>query len=342
MPNFYVRLLIAGIMIAFGAQANFAVLSPAQAEVTTPLQPVKPTYRIIKGTSDEPTAKKPAKPGNSDAARTWAVISETKDISVLDRFIAQFPGSKQALLALNRRDGLVRGSVDTKTNQTQRPEPAVQFEERPEFSRAIQSELFRMGCEPGRPDGQWGRKSIDAANRFSKYAGVTVETGYPNIALLASVQAGADNVCPLECGVKFDSIGGQCVAKTCPSGQKLSSAGACYAPKIVKTCKPGQRLSSKGRCYTPRTVKTCKAGQKLSSKGRCYTPKAAKVCRQGERLSSRGVCFKPKPVKKQVATPRKVNKPKNNRCAWCRTKTGTEVYVCGARITRLQASGDCE
>jgi len=327
--NFYIRLLFFGVMIAFGAQANFAVLSPAQAEVTTPLQPLKPTFRIIKGTSDEttvdePTAKKPAKPakpGNSDAARTWAVISETKDITVLDRFIAQFPGSEQALLALNRRDELVRGSVDTKTRQTQRPEPPVQFEERPEFSRAIQTELFRMGCEPGRPDGQWGRKSIDAAKRFSKYSGVAVETGYPNIALLASVQAGADNVCPLECGVKFDNIGGQCVAKT---------------------CKPGQKLSSSGVCYTPKTVKTCKAGQKLSSKGRCYTPKAAKVCRQGERLSSRGVCFKPKPVKKQVATPRKVNKPNKNRCTWCRTKTGTEVYVCGARITRLQASGDCE
>ena len=42
---------------------------------------------------------------------------------------------------------------------------------------------------------------------------------------LETVKANKERVCPLDCGAQFNIKGGQCVMKTCASGQKFSKRG---------------------------------------------------------------------------------------------------------------------
>ena len=306
------RMMIASVFCAIGLLLSIGT----SAEVR---KPVKPQLRIIQGSPDA-APRKIERAGKSEAARTWEIISRTKDIVVLDRFISQYPGSFQASLAAQRRGELLRTAVEVKTDKSQPPQKIIPVLRNPNLVREIQEQLSRLGCQPGPADGKWGKKSVLAARLYSKHSNIVVETERPNAALLASVQASNADICPLICGAKFDAIGGQCVAKTCPAGQ---------------------RLSSKGRCYKPKTAKTCGRGQKLSSKGRCYTPKTTKSCKRGERLSSRGICFVPKARTRKNSTPRKTAKPTKNRCSWCETNRGVQVYVCGAKIASMRASGNC-
>lgn len=310
MQNFLVRLIVMFLACAFG----LLQLNAASTEVR---KPVKPQLRIIDGSTNT-APRKIERAGKSDAARTWEIISKTKDIVVLDRFISQYPDSFQASLAAQRRGELQRSTVEVKTDRGQPPQKIAPVLKNTNLVLDIQRQLSRLGCRPGRADGKWGRKSVIAARLYSKHSKIVVETEHPNAALLASVRASDAGVCPLVCGAKFDAIGGRCVAKTCLAGQRLSSIGRCYIPKVTKTCGPGQKLSSKGRCYTPKTAKSCKRGERLSSRGVCFVPKARKV-----------------------STPRKPSKPARNRCSWCESSRGVTVYACGAKLTRLRASGNC-
>ena len=309
--------LVRPIVVFFACVFGMLYLNATSAEVR---KPVKPQLRIIDGSTDAtPREIEPAK--KSDAARTWEIIAKTKDIAVLNRFISQFADTFQASLAAQRRDELLRATLEVKTDRGQPPQKSTSTLKSPDLVLEIQEQLSRLGCRPGQADGKWGRKSILAARLYSRHFNIVVETERPNLALLASVRASKSGVCPLVCGAKFDAIGGQCVAKTCPAGQRLSSVGRCYKPKVAKTCGPGQKLSSKGRCYTPKTAKSCK---------------------RGERLSSRGICFVPKASTRKVSTPRKPVKPARNRCSWCESTRGVTVYACGAKLTRLRASGNCK
>lgn len=245
MQIFRAGTVFASIFIIFSLlQLNFS-----SAEVR---KPIKPKFRIVQGATD-PVPRKINPARKSEASSTWKIISGTKDIGVLNRFISQYPESFQASLAAQRRRQLQRAAVEVKADRSQPPQEVSRKLSSPNLVFDIQNQLSRVGCQPGRADGKWGRKSVLAAQLYSKHANIVVETGRPNVALLASVKASKVGVCPLACGAKFSAVGGQCVVKTCGRGQKLSSKGQCYTPKTTKSCKRGERLSSRGVCFVPKT-----------------------------------------------------------------------------------------
>lgn len=61
---------------------------------------------------------------------------------------------------------------------------------------ALQSELKRVGCDPGRPDGVWGRKGRAALATFNIYADMNLPTGAPTRQALEAVKAKSSRVCP--------------------------------------------------------------------------------------------------------------------------------------------------
>ena len=199
-----------------------------------------------------------------------------------------------------------------------------------ETTRQIQAELNRLGCVAGSADGLWGKKSIKAVSAYSKHAKVRVASIRPTHELLRQLQQHKARVCP---GSRI--LVKKRIEKSCGQGQKLSSKGNCYWPKVkqaTKTCQPGQKLSSKGNCYWPKVkqaTKTCQSGQKLSRKGNCYWPKvkqATKTCRSGQKLSRKGNCYWPK-VKQATKTcqPGQRLSSKGN-CYWPRQQqTGVVV-----------------
>jgi hypothetical protein len=105
----------------------------------------------------------------------------------------------------------------------------------------IQGELNRIGCTVGTPDGVWGKRSQQGLERYAKTASLNVATldlAQPLLDQLRGVVAG---YCPVvACSVKQNLRDGQCVAKSCPAGQKLSSKGACYKPATTAASAPAQ------------------------------------------------------------------------------------------------------
>src|SRR5690606_26579395 len=49
----------------------------------------------------------------------------------------------------------------------------------PDLARLIQTELKRVGCDPGPIDGAWGDKAEEALQRFTRFAKVALRTDRP-------------------------------------------------------------------------------------------------------------------------------------------------------------------
>ena len=296
-------------------------------------KPIKPQLQITDGDVETfpkdaprlaPVSRTPAPQEKSEAAKTWDIISGTQDPEVLNRFIAKFPGTIQAALAAQKNSNLARSIPAIEPEPAEpigvsEPDPAPE-----DLALDIQNELQRLGCSPGKADGKWGTRTTRSAKRFTRQTGIDAVTTIPNTDLLAKLRARSEPACRLQCGRGKSVVNGQCVARSCPSGQRLSSKGNCYKPRTAKTCTSGQKLSSKGRCYTPKVKKA----------------KTVKTCRRGERLSSRGVCFVPKP--RVVKTSKPIVKKKQI-CTPCERSSGQIIRVCGReKINRDRARGECE
>ncbi|MEM8811013.1 MAG: caspase family protein [Pseudomonadota bacterium] len=146
------------------------------------------------------------------------------------------------------------------------------------LARETQTALNRLGCNAGPVDGAWGKRSRRALRAYARHAGVTLGSAEPSTEVLQQLRDRTGRICPVTCSVRQELRNGQCVAKTCPAGQKLSSKGVCYKERTKtarESCGAGQKRNSKGVCYTPRaaTAKACPRGQRRNSKGVCYTPR---------------------------------------------------------------------
>lgn len=62
--------------------------------------------------------------------------------------------------------------------------------------RQIQSELDRIGCDPGRPDGLWGDRSRSALGDYARHAKLDLASLEPSAELLEQLQARKQPVCP--------------------------------------------------------------------------------------------------------------------------------------------------
>lgn len=117
--------------------------------------------------------------------------------------------------------------------------PAVAEPELDSYTKVLvlQNELKRVGCDPGKVDGIWGRKGISALANFNKHASLNLPTNAPTIEMIEAVKGKTDRVCPLVCGLQFNKINDQCVKKTCPAGLRLNSRGQCVKAVAKKTKK---------------------------------------------------------------------------------------------------------
>ena len=68
----------------------------------------------------------------------------------------------------------------------------------------------------------------------------------PNAAVLKKLRQLDGRICPLTCSARYVLKNNECVLKTCPAGQLLSSAGQCY----TKSKPSPQSSSSGGNCFT--------------------------------------------------------------------------------------------
>jgi uncharacterized caspase-like protein len=83
------------------------------------------------------------------------------------------------------------------------------------LTRAVQTELRRVGCDPGAIDGNWGPKAKDALAQFARHAKIELKSDdAPTEAALQQLLAKEDRVCPLQCGTDEILDQGKCVRRT--------------------------------------------------------------------------------------------------------------------------------
>jgi hypothetical protein len=83
------------------------------------------------------------------------------------------------------------------------------------LARALQTELKRVGCDPGAVDGVWGGGARGALAEFMRLAKLSLPAE-PSAAALDAVSTHKGRVCPLKCEPGEAAVGGRCVAKARP------------------------------------------------------------------------------------------------------------------------------
>jgi len=211
----------------------------------------------------------PQAPSADEAAQAWRLIKDTTDPSDIEAYLEVYGASNKlyARLAQKRLAALTAspapstgasapagGVAPAAPSAVAQPEidPGLQGKQ---LALMVQVELNRLGCSAGNPDGVWGRNSRKALRLFASHSGAALAATEPSITLLRAMRATTGRICPVSCRVTENLVNGQCIAKTCPAGERLSSKGVCYTVKAKRRaakCPRGQRLNSRGRCYTPR------------------------------------------------------------------------------------------
>jgi uncharacterized caspase-like protein len=108
------------------------------------------------------------------------------------------------------------------------------------LARTLQTELRRVGCDPGNVDGKWDGKTKGALNDFARLTKISLPSDEPTDEAFNAVVAKQGRICPLRCAAGHDEVGGKCVAKIIPKAPKTSGS-----EKVNRNSNEKQRL-----CYT--------------------------------------------------------------------------------------------
>jgi hypothetical protein len=82
--------------------------------------------------------------------------------------------------------------------------------ERDRLVRELETELKRVGCDPGTPDGKWGPKARAALSEFVTRTKTALSTDDATAAALGAVKAHRDRVCPIRCSGNEVEQDGRC------------------------------------------------------------------------------------------------------------------------------------
>ena len=184
----------------------------------------------------------------------WDSIQNTNDPAFYEAYLRRFPDGAFAEIAKLTVERLRAASSGPQSSQSA-PNASTQESARQQASltetntpdtqgngdsedadarkdrqlvRAIQTELNRLGCETGRPDGVWGKRTEKGLGDFTRHAGQ--DTATPGPELLALLETRTGRVCPLVCGTGEVEADGRCVAvqsagRTTSDGEGQSAAG---------------------------------------------------------------------------------------------------------------------
>ena len=178
----------------------------------------------------------------------WNSVKDSKSPAVLETYLERYPNGTFSTLArilianLKEAGGQTReaGKVATaaipeakappkaaeplKTAAIPVPDVKPQPPADPQaLARALQTELKRVGCDPGPIDGKWGGQAKEALGNFARRAKMAMPTDEPTGAALEAVAARNDRICPIECDKGEKEANGKCVAEAKPT-RKVRSA----------------------------------------------------------------------------------------------------------------------
>ncbi len=110
-----------------------------------------------------------------------------------------------------------------------------------EVTRAIQSELRRIGCYSGPIDANWS-SGLMRRSRATLVRHASISVDIPTGESLERLKLLNGRICPLTCSPREIERNGVCVAKTCPDGSILDRQGTCVKRKIAAERPPASRV----------------------------------------------------------------------------------------------------
>jgi Caspase domain len=189
-----------------------------------------------------PTPPQPLlQPQLNEVERAWAIVRDSSNIVVLEAFRRQY-GASNALY-----DQMAAARIEelkTRKPVAALPEaaPAPQAPPTPyqpasatpptNLVSLLQTELRRVGCEPGAIDDTWGDESEAALAKFARHAKLNIRTDVATPAALEAVKGQQGRICPLVCGSGTVEENGLCVAKPAPPATK-SGKSARAPPRVT-------------------------------------------------------------------------------------------------------------
>jgi uncharacterized caspase-like protein len=175
----------------------------------------------------EPTRQIAVLPAQADPEQQqhFEAADRVGSRAAFDAFLAKYPSGALADLARAKRDKLA--SADSPagpkriavlpapgSEQPQTPAPSV-VAPQPDLvavARDLQTELRRVGCDPGAVNGVWSANSRQALEQFNRRAGMNLETQVASVDAVDAVKGQRGRICPLVCGGGQRADGERCVA----------------------------------------------------------------------------------------------------------------------------------
>jgi uncharacterized caspase-like protein len=132
--------------------------------------------------------------------------------------------------------------------------PTREMAEQPagDLSRALQTELRRVGCSTTTVDGNWSAASQKALDRFNKYTGNLFDTRVASADALDAAKEKTSRVCPLLCDTGYRADGDRCVKITCRAGTQLNDDGTCSRAEKKANSKTLKRSAEIERTTSPK------------------------------------------------------------------------------------------
>lgn len=173
----------------------------------------------------------------------WDSIRGSNNAALFDEYLKRYPDGLFSVIARAKLEELRAPAKEISETKVaaltqQPPEQPGDISDPRELTVALQRELERVGCDPGKIDGSWGRRGRSALTKFNKHAKLNLPTGEPSQDAIEAIKGKPGRVCPLACGAQYRIQGDRCVKKTCRSGQTLSKKGKCIKVTAKKPASP--------------------------------------------------------------------------------------------------------
>jgi len=121
-----------------------------------------------------------------------------------------------------------------------------------DIPRQLQSELRRVGCNPGAVDGNWDAASQKSLGLFNKNAHTQFDVKLASLDALEAVRGKTARVCPLLCDSGFEARGDSCTRNICKAGFELGDDKTCERARPRKQEKPVATMApSEERTLSP-------------------------------------------------------------------------------------------
>jgi hypothetical protein len=191
----------------------------------------------------EPAARLPAARGQDAELEIafWNSVKDSTSPALIEAYLERYPKGTFAGLA-KVMVAQLKGAPAKEQPTRVAAVPEVKAPDPRSLARSLQTELKRVGCNPGEIDGQWGDKGREALAGFARHAKVSVPGEEPSAEALEAVSSRKERVCPLECGQGTAEVGGKCVA-TASKSRKSRSA---YSRSRRERSSPSSGSSSSG------------------------------------------------------------------------------------------------